>query len=50
MPVPEEFSDYNFASGNKSRGRSAVRSTSGESRKGKSSMIDKEKAQLEKIK
>jgi len=48
MPVPDDVSDYNASAG-KSRGRSR-RSLSGESRKGKSSMIDKEKAQLEKMK
>jgi hypothetical protein len=43
MPVPDDVSDYNASAG-KSRGRSR-RSLSGESRgKGKSSMIDKEKA------
>lgn len=49
MPVPDDISDYNASAG-KSRGRSAVRSLSGDSKRGKSSMIDKEKAQLEKIK
>ena len=48
MPVPDDVSDYNASAG-KSRGGSR-RSLSGESRKGKSSMIDKEKAQLEKMK